>query len=349
MAAIQESDLIVRFSEVRNDTATNGGRMIATPVGTGIISKLFYPPLSRDQRTAGITRYRKIFLHISTALNETLFNIYHFMLHNTREVDRLSVAVGTQDDTQASLPTRWYGVGALDSNVLTGASSIDVLVEDVTDNLFQAGDAITIFHVTWNSGTSTWDTVTYERHEIDTISNVGNLYTIGLVDTLQNDFDATEIWNTATPAQLIEFVGVASMIPYTDTKATSSALTITSAGGTYDDTTYPIELVNLSTVLQNWTITFTSTTAFTITGDTLGLLPGGGNTTSDTSPNNPDFTQPYWTLRSAGFGGSWLAGDTIELPTFPAAIPIWMKQVVPAATDSFTDNRFSVRFDGESE
>jgi len=349
MAAIQESDIVWRFSQVSNETTSNGGRMIKTPVGTGIVSNVFSPPLSRDQRTAGVTRYRKRFAHIATSLNETLFNIYDMMLHNTREVDRIAIALGTQDDTQASLPTRWYGVGALDANVLAGGTSIDVVVEEVTDNLFQAGDAIKIFHVEWNSGTTTWDTLSYEYAEIDTISNVGNTYTIGLLNPLQNGYNVTEVWDGGTPSQLIEFVGVASLLPTVDTKAEYTSFTVTSAGGTYDDTTYPVELSNLSTVLQNWTLTFTSATAFTISGDTLGVLPGGGNTTSDTSPNNADYTSPYWTLRSAGFGGAYLAGDTITFTTTPSSVPVWFRQIVPASTNSFTDNRFSIQLDGESE
>ena len=72
---------------------------------------------------------------------------------------------------------------------------------------------------------------------------------------------------------------------------------------------------------------------FAVAGDTLGSV-GSGNIASNFAPTNPDFGAPYFTLPSAIWGGAWASGETFTFQTHPAALPLWLKRVVPAGAAS---------------
>ena len=107
--------------------------------------------------------------------------------------------------------------------------------------------------------------------------------------------------------------------------------------GTYDETTYPLTLFNDGTEQDDWTITFTSGTAFTCAGTKEGSV-GSGAITADFSPTNPNTSQPYFTLDEDGWAGTWASGDTITFTTSPATLPFWWREIVPAATAAETNN-----------
>lgn len=111
----------------------------------------------------------------------------------------------------------------------------------------------------------------------------------------------------------------------------------TSAGGTYDETTYPPVLFNEGTVEDDWTITFTSGSNFAVSGAYFGSA-GTGSVSVDFSPINPDTGQPYFTIRSSGWGGVWASGDTVMFTTHPSAVPILLEEEVPADTGQEPNN-----------
>ena len=108
-------------------------------------------------------------------------------------------------------------------------------------------------------------------------------------------------------------------------------------GGTYDDTSYPIVLRNDGVEEDTFTITFLTPTTFTVAGLYAGSL-GTGDVASDLAPLNPDSGESYFELDKDGWGGSFLAGDTVVFRTTPAAIPIWWREIVPAATPAEPTN-----------
>ena len=68
---------------------------------------------------------------------------------------------------------------------------------------------------------------------------------------------------------------------------------ITSVGGTYDHTNFPILAHNTGSIEQNITFDpFTSSTAFTLVGDTLGSLGSGNISGVNCAPNNPAVGDP---------------------------------------------------------
>ncbi len=117
----------------------------------------------------------------------------------------------------------------------------------------------------------------------------------------------------------------------------------TSTSGTYDESSYPPVLYNDGAEEDSWTITFTSASAFTCSGANAGSV-GSGQITEDFSPTNPDTGQPYFTIDKDGWGGSWANGETVEFDTHPAAVPMWLKEVVPAATAQAPYNTFILGF-----
>lgn len=106
----------------------------------------------------------------------------------------------------------------------------------------------------------------------------------------------------------------------------------------YNDIDYPVEVLNNGAVSERWRLHFTSTTAFQIIGENLGVI-GTGTTTADVQPVNALTSLPYFTLRAAGFGSGWAAGNQIRFNTIAAAPPTWLaRTVLPGATlggDSF--------------
>lgn len=115
------------------------------------------------------------------------------------------------------------------------------------------------------------------------------------------------------------------------------AWTETSTAGSYDESGYPLGLDNQGSREDTWTLTFTSDTAFSVTGATAGLV-GAGYKTSDFSPLNPATGTPYFTLKTGGWGGAWISGETIVFSTCPSAVPVWIRQVVPSGTPAVSHN-----------
>lgn len=124
--------------------------------------------------------------------------------------------------------------------------------------------------------------------------------------------------------------------------ATFTAWTDTPGAGAaaqFNNIDYPIEIRNNGGVTERWRINFTSTTAFQVIGENLGVI-ATGTTGVDCSPANQLTGQPYFTIRAAGWGAGWAAGNQLRFNSTSAAAPIWIaRTVLPGATlegDSFS-------------
>lgn len=110
------------------------------------------------------------------------------------------------------------------------------------------------------------------------------------------------------------------------------------ATGQYNDIDYPVEVLNNGAITERWRLNFTSANSFQLIGENMGVI-ATGTTGADLQPVNPLTTQPYFTLRAAGFGGGWSAGNQLRFDTVAAAPPTWLARcVLPGATlagDSF--------------
>lgn len=306
----------------RSDASTNGGRMTSVESVSNTDGNLF-PDVPQSERIAGSTKFRKQFTKVASAGNEILFNTYQFFNQYTPGDDLISFfqTAAPEDDTQADIlgSEDHYGCGKLNATVLAGVNAFDVLVEDASvDTIFRDGDTIRITDKQSLAGGGN-----EEIHVIDTVTFLANVASITIVGVLASGYSDTDTF-------------VSSGLPVGDIGGTFDSFVVTSAGsGTYDEILNPVIVDSIGGVEDDWTLTFTSPTAFDIVGALEGAV-GSGSVSGGASPDNTDFTAPYFTLASAGFGGVWAASDTITFSTHAASTGIWYKRTVPAGAASLS-------------
>lgn len=159
----------------------------------------------------------------------------------------------------------------------------------------------------------------------------GNVATVALDDQVAN---AYTVAMTRCSACLYDAEIVSSIDTYAVT---------TVGDGDYDYTTYPVVAHNDGAEQDTITITFTSSSAFTVTGANLGSI-GTGSTSADFSATNPDNSEDLFTLDNSGWSGTWTSGDTFTFSIYPASSPVWFKEVVPAGTNQEPFNLCVVGF-----
>lgn len=110
------------------------------------------------------------------------------------------------------------------------------------------------------------------------------------------------------------------------------ALIGSQATAQYNTIDHPLEVLNNGCVRERWRINFTSTTAFQVIGENLGVI-ATGSTAADVSPTNGLTSLPYFTLRAAGWGTGWSVGNQLRFNTVGATAPTWVaRTVLPGAT-----------------
>ncbi len=318
--AILPSELKIYQSTTVNDISTNGGRLSSNEVVSGVNNALI-PALSETERLAGVTRKRKFFLKIANDADEVGSNGKLWLDQITPLDGKLTLFQSATPlrDTQGDLTgsERKYGVGELNADIAIAATSLVVNAETGAgaELVFQAGDTIRISDGT-NAEFATIDTggVSWASDQATITLTAGTAYG----------------YASATPTVVSSVVEQATIATSTDNWVE------TSTSGTFDETTYPIINDNISTIEETWTLTFSDATNFSVSGDTVGSV-GSGTTGGDFSPNNADFSKPYFTLTAAGFAGTWAVGETIVFQTHPAVISVWMELISPAAAAGGND------------
>lgn len=309
-------------------STTNGGRMTSSEIAAATKNNV-WPDADQAELTAGSTKHRKIFVKIANDNEESMLNSKIYVKAPTSGDDRVNIFAGTQTDTQGDLSgsEAMFGAGTLDSDVSASATEIDVQTEVGADLIFRDGVLVRI-----SDGTNT------EYHRIAASSGVSyasDVATLTLQTALANAYTA------ATPTYVSSVVEAGTIVTSVDNNV------VTSASGTYTASGGNLTADAIGCIDETITITMGSGDAFTAAGSISGSL-GAGTRSSNFAPNNADFTKPYFTLLSAGWGGTWLSGDTYVFQTHPAAAPIWEKRIIPAAASSLASNQVEVEIDGET-
>lgn len=332
--AITRPELQTFRPTVFDDSPANGGRITAVEVIPGTSQNLF-PDAGVTERAAGSTKFRKLFYKNNAASDEELKNTDIYLEFPTPGDDKVYIHVGTQQDTQNDLTGSedLYGVGTLDSDVLGGATTIDVLVEDGAIPIFRNNEFIRISDKANLDAVGNAEIV--QIAAAPPVSVLGDVVTIPLATGLVNGYLA------ATPTYVSSLIQAGDLLPNFDN------FVVTSGAGTYDEIGNPIGLSNRATIEQQWTLTFSGATNYDVVGDTVGSV-GSGSTGGDFSPNNPDWGLPYFTLLAAGFGGTFTGGDTIVWETHPGAAPVWHKRIIPAGAAAIAGNDVWAVMDGEA-
>lgn len=118
------------------------------------------------------------------------------------------------------------------------------------------------------------------------------------------------------------------------------------ATGTYNTVLTPIEVTNAGASTERWAIVFSNTTAFTVMGEHVGVI-ATGNTASDLAPINPATGEPYFTVRAAGWGAGWAAGNVLRFNTVGALFPIWVVRTIQQGQETVTDDSFTLLVRGD--
>lgn len=329
--SIVSTELILRAAATNNDTASNGGRMSPIAIVSGVKNNV-WPDVPQAERTSGSTKYRKVFWHIANDDDLAMVRPRCFVETPSPGDDSVMFFPGTQTNTQTSITgsERCYGAGLLNAGASAGATSLQVLTEKASYNVFRSGDIVRVSNkatVDDTGGTEEYVTVSGSP------SYVGDVATIVFTPALQHSYLAT-------------VTKVSSVYELASCSGTVSGWTETGSG-TYNEGSYPVKVDSIGGIQQTWTLTFTSASSFSVVGDTLGLV-GTGNVSSNLQPTNADFAKPYFVMEAAGWGGSWTTGNTVVFTTNPASIPLWEKRVIPAGANSLSGDKVVMGLDGES-
>lgn len=119
------------------------------------------------------------------------------------------------------------------------------------------------------------------------------------------------------------------------------------AAAQYNNIDFPIEVLNEGAVNERWRINFTSSTAFQVIGENLGVI-GTGSTATDLSITNLLTGKPYFVLRKDGWGTGWAPGVQLRFNTVAAAPGFHVARVIlPGAT--LEGDSFDLAFRGDAD
>lgn len=333
---ILDNEIVWRPAALMSDVmpTQNGGRMSFAQLISGVKNNLF-PDVSQSERLAGAVKWRKAFIHVNSAQDTALLNVRLFLDAVTPAGDFVVFQPGSQTDTEDQIAGRPYGIGTLHAPVANGATQLQVACEHNAEYAglqpFRVGDLVRVSDrpSTGGAGNEEWVTLSGVAYGAD-------FATLDLAAPLANSYDT----QATLVSGVLELASVAGL---------GSNFQLTSAGGAFDTATVGNWVVhNKGAVAEHWTLTFNGPTTFTVSGLTVGALAEGGSTAADFMPTNPATGTPYFTLKSAGWGGSFQAGDQVSFDTAPAAIPVWYRRQVPAGTFSLANDYASLAIHGES-
>ncbi len=127
------------------------------------------------------------------------------------------------------------------------------------------------------------------------------------------------------------------------------------ATGTFNDVLAPIVVTNKGAITERWALKFTSTSAFDLVGEHVGVLasgtingetpPGGGSPVFEYT--NPATGAAYFTIPAAGFGLGWSTGNILRFNTVGAMTPVWVVRTVQQGPNTDTQHSFTLLSRGD--
>lgn len=123
------------------------------------------------------------------------------------------------------------------------------------------------------------------------------------------------------------------------------------AVASYDNTNHPVEVSNRGAITERWALRIRSGgTQFDLIGQHLGQI-ANGSIGADFSPMNVAAGVPYMTIRAAGWGAGWVAGNVLFIDTVGAEAPVdCVRCTQPGSPAGLDDSCWIVqRGDGASE
>lgn len=118
------------------------------------------------------------------------------------------------------------------------------------------------------------------------------------------------------------------------------------AAASYNTTLSPIEVTNVGASTERFALQFTSTTAFRVVGEHVGVIATGDINTV-CAPINPATGQPYFTVRPLGWGSGWAVGNIVRINTVGALAPIWVVRTTQPGPEAGIDYSFDLLTRGD--
>lgn len=329
--AITEPDLQYFHAEEVSSASTNGGLMSQTEIVSGQKNNLWTNVSSAD-RTSGREDKRKVFGSPQSDTDDELVDPRIWNHGPTPGDDYVLMYAGTKTDTQATASeARAYGSGILANDISIGVSTLVVTVENAAmTGIFADADKIRLSNQSSPELTGDFELVDLS----------GAPAVVGL--------DITLTLATATQtAYLAANTVVSSLYEPGSTASAIGTVVVNSASGTVDEVGFAPTLNNRGTIDEELTFSFSDSTNFTVVGSRSGAL-ASGITTADYTAVNPDNSKNIITLPSGFFGGSFVALDTVVIPTIANNFAFWLKRVVPAGAGTLNGDLNISAYSGES-
>lgn len=121
----------------------------------------------------------------------------------------------------------------------------------------------------------------------------------------------------------------------------SDTLSGNRAVASYNTQLAPIVVTNRGAVTERWALKFASTTEVDVIGEHVGHL-GRFPIGTDVMPLNPHEGVPYFKARAVGFGGGWVAGNTLFIHTVAASAAFWTVRTVQKGQGAVLDDTFEL-------
>lgn len=119
-----------------------------------------------------------------------------------------------------------------------------------------------------------------------------------------------------------------------------------SATGTFNDVLAPVSVTNRGALSERWAVVFTSTTAFYLIGEHVGVV-ATGNVNEVFAPLNPATGSPYFSVPVLGWGGGWSVGNVLRFNTVGAMAPVWVVRTVQQGPNTGVEHSFALLVRGD--
>lgn len=118
------------------------------------------------------------------------------------------------------------------------------------------------------------------------------------------------------------------------------------ATATFNDVLTPITVTNSGAVTERWAVVFTSTTAFNVMGEHVGVI-ATGNTSTECAPLNPATGNPYFTIPALGWGSGWSVGNVLRFNTTGSIHPVWVVRTIQQGQETVSNDSFTLLIRGD--
>lgn len=118
------------------------------------------------------------------------------------------------------------------------------------------------------------------------------------------------------------------------------------ATGTFNAAQYPIAVTNRGARTERWVVQFTSSTAFNLIGENVGVI-AVGTINSNCAPLNPATSVPYFTIPALGWGSGWATGNVLRFNTVGAEFPVWVVRTVQQGPETVPNDSFTILIRGD--